>query len=292
MIIDIKYHIASLVAVFLALGIGILVGNNFSAVGNEIFVKQQQQMIDSLEKNFEQIREENKKAQQQISEFQSSVSVHKQFEKQVMPALIAGKLQGQNLAIIETNNYGLHDDWINTLRTAGAKVTTITTVLEGFDLSDEKVRQQIATKLLLPDNGEANITKAIAQEIGAAVTTGKNIENIQFLEDLGFLKKVGEYGEPVNAVIVVGGSQDERMVRVQTLDIPLMNYFLAQNIPVYGVEHADVEVSYMKDYQKLKVTTIDNVDMVPGQYALISAISGNPGNYGVKPTAKQLVPVE
>ncbi|KNZ70747.1 hypothetical protein Tfer_0426 [Thermincola ferriacetica] len=290
MIIDLKYHIASLVAVFLALGIGILIGNNFSAVGNEIMVQQQKQMIDKLERDFDQIRDENKKVQHQISEFKNAINVHKQFEKQIVPQLVYGKLQGYNIAIIETNNYGFHEDWMNTLKAAGANITSITTVLGGFDLSDSKIREKIATKLLLTSKEEDDLTRAIAQEINVAVMTGQNLENLQFLEGLGFLKKVGNYGTPVNAVIVVGGSQDEKTVKVKNLDIPIMKYFLDHNIPVYGVEHTDVEISYMKEYQKLKVATIDNVDMVPGQVALIRAISGYPGDYGVKTTAKELLP--
>lgn len=291
MIIDIKYHIASLVAVFLALGIGILVGNNFSAIGNEILVQQQKQLIDRLERDFDKIRDENKKAQEAITDYKTSVSVHKQFEKQMIPSMVAGKLTGLNVAIIETSNYGFHEDWIKTMKLAGAQVNSITTVLGSADLANEQKRSQIATKLLLAEDKESEVTQAIAQEIGVAVLTGQNMENIEYLEGLGIIKKVGDYGVPVNAVIVVGGSQDEKLMRVKDLDIPLMNYFLNQNIPVYGVEHTDVEISYMKDYQKLKVSTIDNVDIVPGQIALIYAMSGHPGNYGIKPTAKELVPL-
>ncbi len=78
--------------------------------------------------------------------------------------------------------------------------------------------------------------------------------------------------------------------RYLNLDLPLMNYFLAQNIPVYGVETSDVDYSYMKQYQKLNVSTVDNIEMIPGQLSLVMAVYGKPGNYGIKTTARQLMP--
>ncbi len=290
MIIDIKYHIASLVAVFLALGIGILVGTNFSAVGNDMIVKQQKQMIDKLEKDFDQLRDENKKAQHQVGDYKAVVNVHKQFEKQVVPSMVYAKLQGLNIAVVETNNYGLQEDWINTMKKAGANITSVTSVSGILNLSDPKVREQIATKLLLTSKDEADVTNAVAQEISVGIKSGQNMENIQYLESLGILKKNGTLGLPINAVVVVGGSQDEQTAKARDLDLPIMKYFLGQNIPVYGVEHSDVDISYMKDYQRLRISTIDDIDLVPGQIALIYAMRGTPGNYGIKTTAKELVP--
>jgi len=70
----------------------------------------------------------------------------------------------------------------------------------------------------------------------------------------------------------------------------MMNYFLERNVPVFGVETSDVAYSYMKEYQKLKVSTVDNIDMIPGQLSLVMSVYGKPGNYGIKTTARQLMP--
>lgn len=288
MIIDLRYHIASLVAVFLALGLGILIGTNL--LGNDVMVNALKQASDKIEKNMESLRLENKKAQEEIEGYKETVNMQKQFEKQTIPMLVYGKLAGRQVAIIETNNYGLHDDWINTLTKAGVKVTSITTFLEGFNIQDEEKRKRISTKLLLQSTEERDIYNAIGGEIAGGVTTGQNLENLQFFSNLGLLKTSGNYGIPVQAVIFAGGSRDKTTARVNELDIPMMKLFLANNIPVYGVENSDVEFSYMKDYQKLKVSTVDNVDFYPGQYSLVMAVAGKPGNYGIKPTAKQLMP--
>lgn len=291
MIIDIKYHIASLVAVFLALGIGILVGS--AVLGNNVndaIMKQQRQMVDDLNKNFDQMRKDNIAAQEEISNYKSSLNISKQFEEQLLPVLVDNKLNGKNVAIIETNNYGFHEDWINTLKMAGAKVTSITTVLDGFNLKNEGVRKEIAEKLAVSNNSETSLTKDVALEIAVAVTSAQNIEKLNYFEQRGMIKTSGDYGVPIDAVVFVGGSQTKLGDRCDNLDLPMMEYFLAQKLPVYGVESSDVGYSYMKQYQKLKVSTIDDIDMIPGQVSLVMAVYGKPGNYGIKTTAKELWP--
>lgn len=288
MIIDIRYHIASLVAVFLALGIGILMGANL--LGNDTMINTLKNESDKIEKSLEVLRLENKKAQEEVSGYKSIIAVHKQFEKQTVPMLVYGKLAGKQVAVIETNNYGFHEDWLNTLTMAGARVNSITTVLGGFNIQDENKRKKIATKLLLNSNEEKEIYNAVTTEIAGCITTGQNLENLQFFSSMGLLKTSGNYGVPIQAVIFVGGSRDEETAKVKELDVPMMKLFLDQNIPVFGVENSDVEFSYMKDYQRQKVSTVDNVDLYPGQYSLVMAMAGRPGNYGIKPSAKQVMP--
>ncbi|PKM80090.1 MAG: hypothetical protein CVU89_15130 [Firmicutes bacterium HGW-Firmicutes-14] len=291
MIIDFKYHIASLIAVFLALGIGILIGS--AVLGNDVndaIVQQQKQMVDNLKKDFDLIRQENKVAQEEITTYKAALNVGKQLDEQLLPLVTDGKLAGKQIAIIETSNYGFHEDWIDTLKDAGAEITSITSVLEGFNLKDEDARKDIATKLMLDDKSEESVSREIAREMAEAVISAQNMENLQFFEQMGFIKMAGDYGVPVNAVVVVGGSREDLGQRCDNFDLPMMNYFLSQNIPVYGVETSDVDYSYMKNYQKLKVSTVDNVDMIPGQISLVMAVYGKPGNYGIKPTARQLLP--
>lgn len=291
MIIDLKYHIASLISVFLALGIGILIGS--AVLGNDVndvIVQQQKQIVDNLQTDFDQMRKENQSAQDEIKTYKAALGIHKQFEQSIIPALIQKKLKDKKIAIIETSSYGFHEEWINILKLAGAEVISITTVLEGFDLKNEDMRKAVATKLLLTDTGENAVSKEIAREITGGIISAQNIENLQYLEQLGLIKFSGNYGNPVNAVIFVGGSQTEAADRLNNLDLPMVKEFVGLNIPVFGVETSDVAFSYMKGYQKLKVTTVDNIDQTAGQISLVAAISGKPGNYGIKPTARQLMP--
>lgn len=291
MIIDLKYHIASIVAVFLALGIGIFVGS--ALIGqdvNDVIVNQQNKMFEDLKQNLVRLRIDNKTAREEINSYKSSLEIEREFEKAVLPGLIAGKLQGKKIAVVETNNYGLHDEWIETLKAAGANITSVTTMLDGFDLSDGVKRKSVATKLMIENQSEITVAAEVSNEIAAAIHHGQNLENLRYFEHQDMIKLSGEYGVPFDYVIIAGGSNQEVRKRCEFIDIRVIKYFLKNKIPVLGVETSNVKFSYMKQYQKFDINTVDNIDMVPGQLSLVMAISGHTGNYGIKNTAHQLIP--
>lgn len=292
MIIDLKYHIASIVAVFLALGIGIFVGS--ALIGqdvNDVIVYQQNKMFEDLKKNLDKLRIDNKTAREEINTYKTSLEIEREFEKAILPGIVNGKLQGKKIAVIETNNSGLHDEWIETLKAAGASITSITTVLEGFDLSDELKRKSVATVLMIDHESKQTVASEVSNEIAAAIHHGQNLENLRYFEHQGMIKTSGEYGVPVDSIVIAGGSNQEIEGRFEFVDTPVIKYFVKNKIPVSGVETSNVKFSYMKQYQKFDINTVDNIDLAPGQLSLVMAISGQTGNYGIKNTAHQLIPV-
>ena len=56
--IDLRYHIATIIALFLALAVGILIGSTI--VGDDLLVEQQKKSIDRLEEQFLSLREQEK----------------------------------------------------------------------------------------------------------------------------------------------------------------------------------------------------------------------------------------
>ena len=49
-------------------------------------------------------------------------------------------------------------------------------------------------------------------------------------------------------------------------------------------------MSYMTSYQEFDLSTIDNIDLTPGQISLIRALEGETGDYGIKSTANKFMP--
>lgn len=282
---DFRYHIVTLVAVFLALGIGIIIGS--ALLGNDAIVQQQKELTDRLETQLDEMRAENKAVQAQVEQLETDRDIQRQFEKQILPALVTGKLNGYNIAIIETNNYGMRDEMLNTLEMAGAKVVSITTVLKGLNPGSQ--REQVVSNLGIQGN-ENEVIKQLAIQMAEGVLTGERQAVINTLSQAEIIKTIGEYGVPLNAVIVIGGSPDKELINTKLVDNTIIGYFLEKDIPVYGTEESNVTHSYMKEYQKFGISTVDNVETTPGQLALVYALSGKSGNYGIKSTAKRLLP--
>lgn len=288
MIIDLKYHIASLVSVFLALAMGILIGTTM--LGNDAIVEQTKQMAQNLEQDLAKLRGENSQLSTKVVSLEKSSRDYQQFGREILPQLVANRLQGVEVALVETSNYGFNEDLIKTLQLAGAKIHSTTSILPTFDLSDQAKKQQIVSFLGMPDAKTEKVMTDLATQVAQGIVVGDNIASLNYLEEQGLIKKSGEYGVPVNTVIIIGGSQEENTSFAQVVDIPMIAHFLSKGINIFGVEHRDVANSYMKMYQKHKISTVDNVDTVPGEVALIWAMQGKPGDYGVKETAKSLLP--
>ncbi|KAF1086515.1 hypothetical protein SPSYN_00234 [Sporotomaculum syntrophicum] len=285
MIIDYKYHIASLVAVFLALGIGILIGSTL--LGNDALIDYQKQVTNGLENQLQTLREANEIVQARANTLETDANIHKEFEKQVLPVLTAGRLAGKTFAIVELNNFGFPPELTEVIKNAGGRVSSITSVNA---IEDEKqVITTLQQELVWPVATGDELYKRLGIEIANCLTTGENEAVTGYLVEKGLLKTNGEYGIPVDGLIIVGGSYSEED-RNMHADISLIDYYKELNIPVVGVEETDVISSSMKEYQHKHISTVDNIDTIPGQMAMVLALSGQPGHYGVKSTAQKLMP--
>ncbi|HAU31349.1 MAG: hypothetical protein XD78_1282 [Desulfotomaculum sp. 46_296] len=286
MIIDLRYHIASLVAVFLALGLGILLGGIF--LKSDILVSRQKELTDRLEVQIEQLRQKNETVENELSLLKLNYKAQGDFEKQVLPLLVKGRLQGYQLAIVETNNYSFSNNIIEAIQLSGAEVSSVTTLIG--DLNEPANKELLKGQKGWESVNENQLAAHLAGNIVQGLLGAGNSGQINSLVEVRLIKISGEYGKPLNGVIIAGGSQEHEINKNSSVDLPMIDLLLARQIPVYGVEETTTSYSYMKEYQKKRISTVDNIDTVPGQAALVMAIAGQAGHYGIKPTAQKLIP--
>ncbi|MGB4504448.1 MAG: copper transporter [Syntrophaceticus sp.] len=283
-----KYHIASLVAVFLALGIGILIGT--SMIGSDTISKQQKNMIEGIEKEFTILREENKRNADALLQAQEVMSRQQQFNQEVLPLLVRDKLQGRKIAIVDLNYHKEHDGLANVFRSAGADVQSVTVI--NLDLlKDSSLSKQTAG--MLGKASDADVEKYLpdlAKLLAEAIATGENDELVRFLDDHEVLRISGNYGPPLQDVVLIGGAEDKSQDYFKKFDQIMIKAWQKSGYNVYGVEDSDTAVSYMRYYQSSRLTTVDNIDTVYGQVSLVMAMYGYPGHYGVKQTAETFLP--
>lgn len=102
MIVDFKYHMASLVAVFLALGLGIFMGSTVlgeSLVGN--LVEEQEHIVRRLEADYEVLKEELKISRQEIKKQKEINDAYQRYAEETLPFMLKDKLKGRRVAVIE-----------------------------------------------------------------------------------------------------------------------------------------------------------------------------------------------
>lgn len=283
MFFNLRYHIVSLVAVFLALGLGILIGT--ALPGNEALVSQQLLLTSSLEKQLGALKQKNDSLQARISSLEMNNSIQREFESQVLPALVADKLNGRRIAIIDTSGCRSTGDLAGILKMSGAAIHSITT-FKGLGTGN---RAQLLNKLNWPEMNDKAFTAGIAREIAGAVLNGSS-GALDILASEKVIEFSGQYGGPPDDVVIVGGSPVKMPAKAGGIDLHLIDGFKLRRINVYGAEESVAAYSSMKEYQRKGITTVDNIDTVPGQVCMVYAMAGMPGHYGVKSSARKLLP--
>ncbi|MEA1960230.1 MAG: copper transporter [Bacillota bacterium] len=287
--IDLKYHIVSIIGVFLALGLGILIGSTL--VSDDIMVGQQRKMIDDLEEKFMVLREREDSLVNLNESKDVVIGDYENFSQAMLPLVVKDQLQDVRTAIIVTGGQDVPAGLTNTLALAGAQVVSQTVVLSNVNMQEENVREKLIHFYNLEENVSLDVLRQSVATSVALVLCNKADPMVKdFLEELELMKFRGEYFTDVDKFIMVGGADKLLVSFARTFDKPLIEVFLDEGKLITGVEGSEVHYSYIGTYKDYNITTIDNIDRSPGQIALVLSMGGEPGNYGIKVTADKFMP--
>lgn len=298
---DMRYHIASLVAVFLALAIGIMLGTVI--VDKGVLVTQQQALVKRIEAGFDELRIENRALKEEVGE-------QRKFATKIIPLTIKDRLKDTNVAVIITGS--VDNDVVtgasNDIKKAGASINSIQLVKD-FKITDETITQlkpYFSTDLTMENAQDLLVKKMIDELTINAVTTStatstttttikpatdNKVPYLQQLKTVGFIDTDINLAAPIGkitAAVILGGSDTAK--DPLKLDLPIILQLKAMKVRVVGAEVSDCEKSYMKSYQTAGIPTVDNIDQPMGVISTIFTLAGSDGNYGIKDTAVQLMP--
>lgn len=279
---DFRYHIISLVAVFLALGVGIVMGT--MVVEKGVVADQQKTLIAKIEKDFQTLRQENAVANEKLAAADA-------FQKAMIPYTVNGKLSGQNVDVVITTtaiDNASRDALVDTLNKSGVRQVSVVTLSPDFNISNKDNADKVAAVLNAPGTSGDALKDRLMSEIGKELVTMQNPKLIEDLKALGVIKVSGPLDQAAQSVIVVGGSASEP--QTDHVDAQLIKAMSVFNVNIAGVETTSVKNTYIPAYQKLGISTVDDIDLPAGLVSTVLSLSGQAGNYGVKSTAKQLMP--
>ena len=287
MLINIKYLVITVISIFLALGIGILVGVQMDS--EEIIVEQQEITLQKMEQKFSELNQTNEELKNQIQKLSDANQLSETYIKNIFPDYIKGKLAGMHVVVVETSGDYVYTEMRQALKTAGADVVSISFDNDKlFNMTEEDESELMAYFKLA---SKENIIPTIVKNVSDAAYGKANKENLAFLIEKGILYVSGNLETPANYVVIAGGSsRDEGDNRYEAIDIPLIRELKKYSLPVIGVETTDAKISYIEMYKKQNISTVDNVDTIIGQTSLILVMTGKEGHYGVKNSANSLMP--
>jgi hypothetical protein len=276
-----RYHATSLIAVFLALAVGILIGAEF---GGDALTQTRKNLENSLVGNLQDARSH-------VEDLNGELGNANEFDEKVYPVLTRDRLQGQRIALIAFGNLPgeITSAVEDALGPTGAKLVGVGVVREPVDtssLSDELSATRFSEVATDPE--EMN---ELGTGVGRQIVIGGTLPEV--VRGGLFSHASGEFG-PVDSVIVVR-DQPEGMGPVQrstanSLETSMLRGMTATNVPIVGVETTTTEPSSIGFFQANDLSTVDDVDTTAGQLALVYAAGGDQGNFGVKGSAERLLP--
>lgn len=171
MIIDFKYHLASLVAVFMALGIGIVIG---SLVVGESFVNsvinEQESLVQRLESDYLALKKEAQIYKEEAVALRKCNEDYMQYIHKTLPALISGKLAGKRIAVVESIDAQTPGYFLDNLRLSGAEILLTNQLFDDTSLEVGKsILEQPLDALILVSWNSADQIKKLTRQIQSII---------------------------------------------------------------------------------------------------------------------------
>lgn len=283
-----RYHVMTLIAVFLALGLGLLLGGT---LGQEALVKEQVQMLDRLENRYQQAKTENGQLSKKTTDLQAQSTQLQQVIAKMGHHYVRDRLVGKKIALLHMEPTNL-SPLLNALEQAGAEVVSTVTVTNVSGLLDHQAQPEINPLLGLGDRFDPKVRQELLAEalVDELYQPSEDFRVVNLLQQGNVLTINGMVGAQPDAVILIGGATNETKSRLQHLDVPLLKALRNHGFAAIGAEQSKIAHSGVAHYGEAGVSTVDNLDQTTGLVALIDVLGGAKGHFGTKKTAEALLP--
>ncbi|HEU4425229.1 MAG TPA: copper transporter [Pilimelia sp.] len=304
--INFRYHVVSLTAVFLALAIGLVVGT--AALNGPV--------ADSLNDSVNALGKDNKNLREQVNHLQEEVNREEDFAIEAAPLMLRGKLAGRRVLVVSLPRGRDHvGGVIEMLTIAGARVTAridiedkFTDPANGVELlelaADAAVSSVPVADLPANSDGVETSSALLAAVLMDRLTDVPDADLRAVLaayRSAGYLTVKDKVSGPAEAVVVVTDRPytDRDAGQKNKAVVTLADQFdKAGPIVVAGsgVAGDGNAVSGVRGDPTLAktISTVDNVSTSQGRLvtALVVAeqLSGDVGHYGIGAGAQFLLP--
>lgn len=236
MIIDSKYHAASLVAVFLALGVGIIIGSVM--VGEtlvENIVHEQEGIIQRLELDYISLKEEAKLSREEIVSLNRTIKYYQDYTQKMLPQLVKGKLTGRKVAIVEAGTIKTPDIFLSTLRIADAQILSVYSLESFNDLKKPEI-VELAAFFNCPQDNEG-VKEVLLSQLARLLETGDDTGLGQIIERFKFSRLKGKQGSSVDTVIILKDKDQTRTGKGMEVDTGFIARLQEKGIKVVHVDY-------------------------------------------------------
>jgi hypothetical protein len=279
---DLRYHVASLAAVFLALVIGILVGVGLSSVGD---VGENERRL--FKERISDLQHRLDEAQVRAGELSRAQRAADTYVEDTYPLLMTGLLEGKRVAVVFVGSIdpNAQSTIERTLADADARSPLrVRAIRVPVDLPalDRTLAGRPGLARYAKQEAAEDLGRRLAQELvaGGRAPAWRAVFP-QLVEEWS-----GSDRGSADAVVVVRTVPPQRGPTARLLS-GLYRGLAAADVPAVGVETSRVARSTVEAFDRADLSTVDYVDTRVGRLALALLLAGaQEGNYGIKPSAR------
>lgn len=301
--IDFRYHLVSIVAVLLALSIGVVLGTG--VLGGPL--------LEDIERNVAALRERNAELQDAVAARDEMLQTQRNFASQAEPLLLRRLLEGEDVVLVEMQGIdgAVMDGVRDALDVSGAEVSATIEVRSALELENEIDVDLLALALgsvsserdqLILETG-----RLLGDRIGLSLQgrgLSQTLELLDELEEAGFaeLQQEDEGTEPFPpdaSVVIVGGNPEDPRYEVALFASELAARLGEQEVVAVIAEPVASEWGLVTSVRRdgslrRTISTADGVSEPYGRIALMMALEKAAGgenvHLGSLPGAETILP--
>jgi hypothetical protein len=277
LMINLRYHIVSLVAVFLALAIGVIAG---TTVIND-------QVVKELERSDRALRTALATQQDANTALKSQIAIFNTWGEAIAKKLEKDQLRGRNVVMILSNGVDgkIVANVQDALTAAGATRAGTITFSNRWNLADDGTRQQLGSVLGLGSSATTtDIATGGAQRIATRLDTPSDTSTagdlLQALSQSGFIQisnaAAGAFPPAGSLIVWLSSGNLNPSPPDGQVSLPLLRALAAHMAVVVGepLNAADSLSDQIHGDATLSrsVATVDHVDTIPGLAGLVTGL--------------------
>lgn len=290
---DYRSHLTALVAVFLALGLGMLIG--ITLIGSPPPEGQMHQLL-QLQQDFQDFRRQYEGLTVRAADLETRLQRADNAWREVLPAYTGRRLIGRRIAVIligELQNTGFLSELRDTLESAGGQVVSTTRISDDWLPVNAKDRDRILLALGLPNVAVPDSRAAAA--VGRSIGNGRSVALLAASRLASGLRLEGNYSMPPHSVLLISGTRTEDRLSLARAGLtPETGVLVGLRETPARVVVAETDspeaFTTIPLWTRDAAATVDNVDMASGQFSALWALAGRDGRYGLKNAAERPIP--
>jgi hypothetical protein len=280
-VFDFRYHALSLVAVFLALAIGILLG---ATIGDSLVTEAGKGLSSSLHSDVVNARNDARQAHAELNQRDKIISDE-------FPTIVQSVLSGQRVAIVSTGSLpsSIESETRQSVEIAGGAIDSVSS----FDIPNQLDDLETAAAGRVPSPGtDPELVKQFGRRIGRSlVNAGDLTQQLHralpdaFRGDFQSASSVVYFRQPPP------DKEDPKQKQLrEAFEEGLVSGLESTGLQTVGVEEQGTDPSQVGWYGDHKMSSVDSVDLPGGRLALVFVLNGEKGKYGIKGTADAPLP--